>query len=240
MDTVKIIGCILIGLIVIGLIVWRVYGKSKNKQAAIEFLEGFANTLYKNMVKLVTSLDEDIFKDGEFDEVYDDILVMINDSCWEYIKEYSDTAAQEDKIESAILSVLTRDFVEKFVSTVIDKFGIEKLIEERWKNLQIEDGFAERVEKEDKELQEKFSDPENYIEEIDEKNDLELAKEGTVYTTNEDGSINEIERPADVEDPDLDTENDESVEVLTPEEIEQGIHFNKAGRKVNKFGRFVK
>ena len=194
------------------------------------------------MLKVIANSD-DLFI-GSLNETYELVLKAIHESCWNYIETHAKSAADKDQLETVVLSVLTRDFVDKFLDSLIENFNVKDLIKDKYEELQVGDNFIERVEEEDKALQEKFSDKSQYNEEIDENKDLELAEAGTAYAIKDDGTIDEITRPDDVEDPNLDTENDESVEIeedsLTEEEKAAGIHFNKSGRKIDKRGRFVK
>jgi hypothetical protein len=252
MQTFELIGGIIITGGIVAAFCMHLYGANKNKQEAVDFLENLANSIYKDMLKLIVS-DPDIFKEP-LDVAENKILNTIYDTTWDRLNSYLYTAKENGKISDAILLVMNRKFVDKFMDALIERFNIKGEIKKVWESKQtvvtdvvseIDEDFVEKVEAEDKALQEKFSDETLYnIEEIDEK-DLEPVKEGVAFDTDEEGNTIEIQIPEDKIDPVLDTPDDESLEVigedgLTDAERNAGIHFNKSGRKIDKKGRYVK
>lgn len=253
MQTFELIGGIIITSGLVAIVCIHLYGVNKNKQEAIEFLENLANSIYKDMLKLIVS-DPDIFKEP-LDVAENKILNTIYDSIWDRINSYVHSAKEHNKIPEVVIPFINRKFVDKFLNGLVERFNIKGEIKKAWEVRQspnitdvvseIDEDFVEKVEAKDKALQEKFSDETLYnIEEIDEK-DLEPIKEGVAFDTDEEGNTIEIQIPEDKIDPVLDTSDDESLEVigedgLTDAERNAGIRFNKSGRKIDKRGRYVK
>lgn len=248
MSTTAILSIIVVLAIACFLFVIIKFNTNSKQNEAIEFLNKFADTITKDLVDQVIKENIYIFSAATSkEEVVDRIVNQLYVASWKFFDQQIEVAVKDGKLNPAIANYITIEFADKFVQKLVDQINLKDQIEAKYNEIngEVESEFA-RMEAEDKALQEKFSDSEEYnTGEIDKYNDLEKAEEGKVYVNNEDGTVDQIDRPEDNEDDVLYTVEDESVEYigedgLTDSEREAGVYFDKAGRKRTKNGRFTK
>lgn len=237
-----IILSIAVALLIIGFLLYRSYGKEKNKEKAYKFLQDFYNLLFTQAIDLIHN-NADIFKNMDIKEIKTKTAEMVYDSSWKFIENQKKEC--EDELSKAVLNVLSKEFVDNFIQTVI--YAANTYIDTHYGNVESVDDFNARVESEDKKLQEIFGNSDQYIECIELEEDsnigLEPEKEGTHYEAKDNGDTVLENNP--VEESTVETKADESIEEigedgLTDAEREAGVHFDKNGRKRNKNGRYVK
>lgn len=235
-------------LVLIGLGVLLVIGtifviytvkKSGNKQEANDFLEGLADELKKLILKIIKSFSvEDLenLTEENIAKIETDILKQIYDTCWNYITciVEKNLDKNQDFFTQAVLALLqNKEFIEEFIRKLINSENITQIIHSKATVLSEEniERKLEVVEKEDKDLQEEFSDQEKYIEELTD-NDQTHGEDISEPTEEELSKLNpQVDEPED-----LDPENDISVEVVNDD-----IYYDKSGRaRSKKTGKWVK
>lgn len=219
-------GIIILGLIIVAVVI-RLKSKpsANDKQEAENFLKGLSETFYNKILDIVSNIDIGSF--SSLEELEISILNDIYDELWKYTEEELKEASKTDIITAMVLKVLNKDFVIKFIDTLITEYEINDKLASKW-NKKIE-AVVENSETEDKELQEKFENSNDYIEEFSE-DDLKPAEE-IVPTEEELAMIN----PPTEEEKEYNPEEDNSVEI-----IEDDTFIDSNGRKRSKkTGRFV-
>lgn len=157
----------------------------KGKEGEIEakqFLDGLKETLYNKML--------DIIKNFNYED-YEDLVgieVSIINSMTLAAKDYINNTLKQSTDVLSILAqkVLTDEFIEKFIDTIINKIDLPGTIE-----LQLGDKFErfnKEIEEEDKKLTDEYSDGKVYFkneDEISEVEDLSIPNLEELITTND-------------------------------------------------------
>lgn len=224
---VSVLAGILILVLIIITIVIRYKGSPStyDKEQAKDFLNKLSDVFYKKMMEIINNID--FFAYPSIEELEVSVLNDIYDTIWAFVEEELKDAAQKDILTALALKVINKEYVTKFVDQIISSKNINERLAENWKIFHIEK-VSEEVEKEDEELQQKYSDPSLYNEDFDVK-DLEPVQE--VKPTEEE--LAQLNPQVDTDEVNYDDE-DSSVEMIE-------IIVDKNGRKRNKAtGRFVK
>ena len=245
MDVVQIIA----GIVIVAIIVFCIYikiKKSSNQKEANEFINSFSSQIQEDLVKLV--LETDVSEVKSVEEAESIILKSIYDSSWKAIDKQAEYMKQEGQMSEAVFKLVNKENVDKLTTAIIEKFELEEKIQNNIYAKNIEESYDDMV-AEDKALEEKFSDNNEYnTGDNVSVDDLEKVDSDIAYaqTTDEEGyTITEaIKRP---EDPVYENNNDYYEDIdeivgedgLTDAEREAGIHFDKNGRKRQKNGRFA-
>lgn len=215
------------GLAILGMIIGAIVIRFKtqpsthDKDAAKDFLEGLSKVFYEKMIEIITNFDLKLYKSLE--EAETAILVQVYDTLWDYVSGELEEASKKDILTAMALKVLNKDFVDDFVSKLIDENKISDKIENLWFEK------VEKINKEseeiDEKLQEEFNDPELYNEEFD-ATELPQAE---IVEESEDDEYTDTEAV-------YDSENDNSVELVEDDEY----FYDKNGRRRSKAtGRFA-
>ena len=219
------------GVIVLALIIIAIVIRMKNnpsaadKEAAKKFLEGLEDTFYKKMLDIITNID--FTKYDSVGTMEANIICDIYDTIWDYIQDKTKDLAREDILTALIVKVLDKEFVNDFIDNLVVKYKINDKLEEAWNN-NFKTKSNEAVE-EDKILQDKFKDPDQYIEDST-TSDLPPV-EKTEPTAEELSKLNPPKDEEEEYDP-----KDESMEI-----VDDDTYIDDKGRKRNKTtGRFVK
>lgn len=203
------------GIVILVLIIIAVVIRLKNKpiteedqKSAQEFLEGLSDTFYQNIVDIINNIDFQNYQ--SLPELEVDILNTIYDNTWNYVEEQLKDISKTDVLTALALKILNKEYVEKFIDGIIEKYDINNKISEAWNKY-----FSEKekeVIEEDKKLQEQFSDDEKYITEESTSEDLSPVEK-------EEPSEEELKNiiPPSEEEPDYDASSDDSVEVVGEE-----------------------
>lgn len=200
------------GIIILALIIIAVIIRLKNKpiteedqKSAQEFLEGLSDTFYQNIVDIINNIDFQNYQ--SLPELEVDILNTIYDNTWNYVEEQLKDISKTDVLTALALKILNKEYVEKFIDGIIEKYDINNKISEAWNKYF--SAKEKEVEEEDKKLQEQFSDDEKYITEESTPEDLPPVEK-------EEPSEEELKNiiPPSEEDPNYDASVDDSVEVL--------------------------
>lgn len=245
MDVVQIIA----GIVIVAIIVFCIYikiKKSSNQKEANEFINSFSSQIQEDLVKLV--LETDVSEVKSVEEAESIILKSIYDSSWKAIDKQAEYMKQEGQMSEAVFKLVNKENVDKLTTAIIEKFELEEKIQNNIYAKNIEESYDDMV-AEDKALEEKFSDSNEYnTGDNVSVDDLEKVDSDIAYaqTTDEEGyTITEaIKRP---EDPVYENNNDYYEDIdeivgedgLTDAEREAGVHFDKNGRKRQKNGRFA-
>ena len=240
---------ILAGIVIVAIITFCIYikiRKTKNKKEADEFINSFADQIQNDLLDKIAAINiKDIDSIEEAEKL---ILSSIYDSSWKAIETQAESMKEDDKMSEAVFKLVTKENVDSFTATVIEKFELEDKLRNNVYANNIEQSYDEMV-ADDKALQEKFSDEDEYNTGDDVSvDDLEKIDPDTAYTrtTDEEGNIitEVIKRP---EDPVYEDNGDYYEDIdevigedgLTDEEREAGIYIDKNGRKREQNGRFV-
>ena len=234
-----IIGFVFIAVITASVTIYTAK-KSGSKQEALDFLNGLAGELKRIIISIITSISIDDLKDLDettAEKIGTSILKRIYDGAWEYIQEVAQKNLDNNKdfFTGAVLAILSnKEFIEKFIRDLLNKENpITGLINDRSIELSydIAKVRAEKLEKDDEDLQEEFSNQEKYIEEVTDED--QTSGEDINEPTPED--LSKLNPQVDEEE-ELDPENDPSVEV-----IDDDIYYDKSGRpRSKKTGKWVK
>ena len=243
---------VLIGVVIIvGGIIYLKNLKS-NKSKADKFL----NEMNKDIKKMIldsATLTIEVMKGKQFESVAEfeeAVMKQANGELWLFIENKLDEAVREDLLPLAARNLITREYVDKFIAAFITNDNISSEIRGIYCDNVVKMNSSSMVE-EDKKLSDQFSNDDFFDDESDVDNlqpgDLEKDDTEAKYKLVNDNDLEEIKEqeiipPQD----DVDITQDETVteevdeDGLTAEERAAGIHFNKAGRKVDARGRFVK
>lgn len=221
-------GIIILAFFVVALVVRFKRNPSKfDKEQAQQFIEGLSDSIYERVLFIITSYD--FLSYDNLPELEVSILNDLYDGVWEYVEAEIAKASQEDLLTAMAAKVINKEFVDRFVNLVFDEINITSLIESKWTENHNVDEEIESVESEDINLQDKFSNQEEYVENSYVE-DLPPASEPT-----EEELANIIPPVDEVEYSD----DDETVEVI--EDTENATtYLDKRGRKRDKkTGRYV-
>lgn len=235
-----IIGFVFIAVITASVTIYTAK-KSGSKQEALDFLNGLVGELRNIIIDIISSISFDDLKDLDettAEEIETSILKRIYDGVWEYVQEIvqKNLDTNKDFFTQAVLAILNnKEFIEKFIRDLLNKEekDIVKIISDRSVELSFDIARerAAKLEKDDEELQEEFSDQEKYIEEVTDED--QTSGEDINEPTPED--LSKLNPQVDEEE-ELDPENDPSVEV-----IDDDIYYDKSGRpRSKKTGKWVK
>ena len=200
------------GIVILVLIIIAVVIRLKNKpiteedqKSAQEFLEGLSDTFYQNIVDIINNIDFQNYQ--SLPELEVDVLNTIYDNTWNYVEEQLKDISKTDVLTALALKILNKEYVERFIDGIIEKYDINNKISEAWDKYF--SAKEKEVEEEDKKLQEQFSDDEKYITEESTPEDLPPVEK-------EEPSEEELKNiiPPSEEDPNYDASVDDSVEVL--------------------------
>lgn len=203
------------GIVILVLIIIAVVIRLKNKpiteedqKSAQEFLEGLSDTFYQNIVDIINNIDFQNYQ--SLPELEVDILNTIYDNTWNYVEEQLKDISKTDVLTALALKILNKEYVERFIDGIIEKYDINNKISEAWDKYF--SAKEKEVEEEDKKLQEQFSDDEKYITEESTPEDLPPVEK-------EEPSEEELKNiiPPSEEEPDYDASSDNSVEVVGEE-----------------------
>lgn len=221
---------IILAFILLAIFIQFKFKKStKSKNDALDFLNGLADTFYEKMLEIISNID--LSKYSSLEEAEADIITQVYDCIWDYVNE---TLKDEKNIISiSVLKIINKDFVIKFINSLMETKNLSEQIKNLWVTNQIETAksvFEDSV-KEDEEKQKQFSDSSKYNDTFDES-DLDPVSNTEI----DEKELEKLNPPKDEEE-DYNPETDESVEVIPEEE---SFFFDKNGRKRDKStGRFV-
>ena len=209
-----IAGIILLVLIIVAVVIrFKTKPSSTDQDSAKKFLEGLSETFYQSMVDTINNIN--FLEYNSLPELEVDILNKIYDTTWDYVEKELAEASKTDVLTALALKVLNKEYVTQFIDTLIEKYDINNKISEAWDKY-----FGEKEQEaieEDQKLQEEFSDPEKYVDSI-EKDELPVGEDKEEIPEEE---LKNLNPPSD-EEPNYDSNTDESVEVVTEEEIVSG------------------
>lgn len=183
---------------------------SEGKKEAEEFLKGLEEHLYHTVLEIINSMDISAYK--TFEEYEKAILEQVYDSCWKFVEKKMAEADNQN-----LLSVIAQKFITKEnIEKLIDKIMVERDINDNMANVygtyKIEN-TSEALIEEDKELQEKFSDDEEYYETFDPDKDSEVHEEPIPVERPSDEDLANL-NPQKDEDSETYEDGDDSVEVV--------------------------
>lgn len=230
-----ILGCLAILAIIIVCII--VYHKKANKSADAEqelkdFLAGLENVIYNAMAGMIE--DADYSKYTSVADMETSLLNTFYDEVTPYIiTEVEDIS--DPVVATIIKKLLNKEVIEDYINKIIETHDLKTKADNNYAAATIAK-TSSQVAEEDKELEEEYSDQSKYVEEDDGKlpsgeDEIEIDESKPINPPRDE------EEPYDPTDEGMELVNEDG---LTKEEVEAGVHFNKAGRKVDKRGRFVK
>ena len=144
-----------------------------------------------------------------------DILNKIYDTTWDYVEKELSEASKTDVLTAIALKILNKEYATQFIDTLIQKYDINNKFSEAWDRYFIEK--EQKAIEEDQKLQEEFSDLNKYIETV-EKDELPVGEDKEDISEEE---LKNLNPPSD-EEPEYDSNTDESVEMLEEEIISDG------------------
>ena len=224
-----IIGTALFLIIAIVMIVYRLKSKSIDNDMAKEFLEGLTDNIHDEIIAILNNFNTNISKFNTIEEFEVNILMQIYDSTWKYVEAEVSRYSKDDVLFAILSNVIDKEYVEKFVSNLIDDIGLSARLESMWID-KIELISNQEAESLDNELQNEFANEELYFEESF-LEELPLAQEEEI-------SPEELEKlNPQVDEEESFNPEDSSMEVV---EEEDEFYYDDNGRKRNRAtGRFA-
>lgn len=209
--------------------------ENKNKSKALEFLDNILDEIKEIVLTSISNIDISDLKNLKIEEIIASILKDIYDGIWEFVQNKINERDDKDIVDKTALKFLNnKNFIDKYIDTIVEKFDVESHIETKISDIQDEEGqkVLDKSEKEDKDLQEEFSDSKKYFTNEVSENDLTVGEDLEEIPQIELDKLN----PQTDEEEKIDLENDSSVEV-----IDDDIFYDKAGRaRSKKTGRYTK
>ena len=201
---------IVCGLIVIAIaiLVNVLLRKNKNKYsstAALDFLKGLEDVLEKKITVIILGTDMD--KYNSLVEAEADIIKQIYDELWNYIQEQMEIASKNDTLSAIAMKFINKDFVIKFIDTIMDKYHFADKLSAEWG-----DHYKKAIETSGSDTSEYSDEKEYYSNEEVSTEDLPPAED--VKPTEED--LAKLNPQTEEESEDYDAE-DNSVELVDPE-----------------------
>ena len=190
-----LIGCGVIAIIIAILLVSICKHKKSNKIAK-SFLEGLSDELLSSIIDVIKKVPAKEYK--TYDEFELAILTNIYEDTWEYTKNKLEAELGAENITAKIVKSIDQDKLIKFIDGLIEKENINTLIMNTYGSFKIENDDSE---KQDKELEEKYSDESQYVETLD--TDSLPSSEEEVHTEEEINNLNpqrDEEEKFDIED----------------------------------------
>lgn len=216
---------ILICIIIAMVIRYKSKPSAFDKDAATKFLEGLSETFYDKIMDIINNID--LSKYNSLIELEDDVLNNIYDTIWDYVQKELKEAAKTDIITALSLKILNKEFVNKFVNSLIRKYNINWKLESKWTDFTNFESKAEKMKYEDKS---EFTG-DDYIENASDS-DLKPAQNESI-PEEELAKLN----PQTDEEEKLDPATDSSVEIVSDSD---DITVDKKGRKHSKStGKYV-
>lgn len=212
-ELITIIGAILVLAIIITVVALIIRKKNNdtNGKAALEFLEGLGDELIKITVSTLMQIDPS--KVDSIEEFEVTVLNAVYNNAWDYVIDEMNAALDDDSLTKAILNMIDKDYVIKFIDALCEKSGIHDKIQGEYMSYKL---LVNNIEGQDEALAKEYSDEEKYFsEEESVENNLEPAVE-PVHTEEEIAALN----PQTEEEEEFDA-TDESMEII-PEEDEVG------------------
>lgn len=221
---------ILAGILILALIIVAIFIRFKtnpsiyDKEMAEKFLQDLSNVFYDKIMEIINNIN---FLDySSLEELEVDILKQIYDTIWEFVEKELKEAAEKDILTALALKVLDKNYIDKFIDKIVEESKVSEKLSTNW-SLYIE-RKNEVIEEEDKNLQEEFSNNEEYNADFDVK-DLPPAEQSE--PTDEDlAGLN----PPSEEDPVYD-DNDDSVEPIEDESYTIDSNGRKHDKNTGKF-----
>lgn len=216
---------ILICIIIAMVIRYKSKPSAFDKDAATKFLEGLSETFYDKIMDIINNID--LSKYNSLIELEDDVLNNIYDTIWDYVQKELKEAAKTDILTALSLKILNKEFVNKFVNSLIRKYNINWKLESKWTDFTNFESKAEKMKSEDKS---EFTG-DDYIENASDS-DLKPAQNESI-PEEELAKLN----PQTDEEEKLDPATDSSVEIVSDSD---DITVDKKGRKHSKStGKYV-
>ena len=247
MDPLNIvIGIIVVAIIVAVIVIYRKNHPSEiDQEWADKFLESLSEYMYKAILDIIAETDF-----TQFDSIADAnnyLLERIYGTIWAYVEQKLAEASDTGIMPKLAAKIITKQYVEVFIKTILEKMDFNKKVSTAF--VQPTEFDVTKAIAEDKAMGKQFEDENEYFEngevKVEDLPEVENKEEAYVDPVmGEEAKPQEIIPPVEADEIPI-SEDDDTVEIigddgLTDAEREAGIHFNKAGRKVDKRGRFVK
>ena len=256
MQSLEFAICVLALIIVVAIIaIYKRRNPSEaDKEWASKFLDSLSEHIYKEVLEIISTTDFTQF--STVTEANNYLVELIYGTVWTFVEQKLAEASETGVMPKLAAKIITKTYVETFVKTILEKMDFDSKVETAYHSPT--DFDVEQAIEEDVRLGKEFENENEYFENGEVKQEDLPKTEEVEKEPTEDASF--IDPVAKAENPDIApqeiippseedeipiSEDDDTVEVigddgLTDAEREAGIHFNKAGRKVDKRGRFVK
>lgn len=215
---------LLIGIGVVVLIIAAILAikfirdKKTGREEAIKFLEDLEQEMYNAILECIAKIDPK--KYSTLVDYEKEALSIIYDRCWRFVRKHIDEAESQDLITVLALKFLTRDNIDSFIEKVMNDHELLDTLTNEYGVVAIEESSEEMIE-EDKELEEKYSDQDQYVED---SKDMELPPAEAEGPTEE--QLAQLNPQQDIDEEIYDSD-DESVEEITDFIIKK---VNRAGK----------
>lgn len=201
-NLISVIGGVIILAILIAIILITTVKSSGTTKKAKEFLAGLSDNLLEIVIDTIAGFNPKDYSSAE--EFEATILYKIYDRAWDYVSHELESGFENNIIIKAVFNKIDKDFLIKFIDTIIEENNIAEKIRNNFASIVIDSGD---IEKADKEAAEQFADDTQYVENSE---DVELNPAEPIVPTDEElAALN----PQKDDEEEFDPE-DESMEVI--------------------------
>lgn len=158
---------ILAGIVILALVAFGIWYRlvrdplAKDTKLAENFLKELEDTIYNSIVSTIDSFD--FSKYTSIPEMEYDVLESIYDKVWEFVEAKLKEASRNDILTIMAIKICNREFVDKFVDSLINKHNCFEPLVNKFQASKIEDA-TDSIAEEDKKIEAEYSDPNLYVE----------------------------------------------------------------------------
>lgn len=196
-------GCLV--LIILAITVVVALKKSQDKKAVQKFISGLEDKIFEITLETIKDIDPKQF--DSFETFSKTVLNNVYIAVWDYVGYTAEEAVEVNQITKAVFKLIDKETVVKFIDALFESKDIYGAVQDTFLSNKIEN--MPDVEKEDKELQEEYSNQEMYVENSDDF-DLPLVEEKEIPAE----ELEKLNPPQEEEDENISIEDD-SVEIIT-------------------------
>lgn len=191
--------------------------KKYNDSAAMDFLKGLETVFCEKITAIILGTDLD--KYGSLVEAEADIIKQIYDEIWNYVQEQMKIASKTDTLSAIAMKFINKDFVIKFVDTIMDKYHFADKLSAEWG-----DHYSNAIETSGSNTSEYNDENKYYSNEEVSAQDLPPAE--NIKPTEED--LAKLKPQTEEEDQNYDVD-DNSVELVDPDPVTIVVQRDKNG-----------
>lgn len=196
--------CGILVLIILTISVFAGLKKFKDGKDAEKFLDDLTDKILAVTLETINDMSAEGFTD--FADFNQNLIINVYNATWDFVRFTAEEAEEVNEITKAVLKLIDKNTVEKFVNNLIEEEKITDKVYNKFASDKIQ------VLLDQNEVEETYDENEYFTDEVVNPEDLEPAKEKE-YTEAELEEIAKLIPPTDEENEFVDLEDD-SVEIL--------------------------